>query len=159
MVAVWKAKEKNIPCIVITFTPHPQDFFQPGSFQAIIRNEQKIRLMKLLGVDGLLLLPFNKQLACIAPEAFVLDILVDQLKVKDVFVGENFCFGKDRAGRKETLKILGKKWGFDAHAIPLLRDKDGEIINSTRIRTLIEGGKKKEAQELLGWPKNFRASI
>lgn len=102
-----------------------------------------------MGVDAMVLLPFTNELACLSPESFTNMVLVTQLKVSDVYVGEDFCFGRNRAGDVETLEELAPKMGFKVHPVSLIR-VDGEKISASRIRRLIEEGRERQAEKLLG---------
>lgn len=148
--ALAKAKELNTKCLVVTFDPSPDEFLRLYSYQPILSPVQKLEILKKMGVDAVVLLPFNKKLSCLAPEAFAKDVLAMMLKPAAVIIGEDFCFGKDRAGRIDTLEKLGPKLGFSVHSVPLTA-VNGEKISASMIRRLLEEGKKSEAEKLLGW--------
>jgi len=148
--AVKKAKAFKTFCVVVTFDPSAEQYLRLYSYRPVLSVAKRIELMGKLGVDGIVLLPFDKKLACLSPKAFAKDVLALQLKPIAVYVGEDFCFGKDRAGKVETLQQLGPELGFLVYPVPLLFT-GGEKISATRIRRLIERGRKSEAEELLGW--------
>lgn len=151
--AVKHARKRRAKTLVVTFHPHPQEYFHPGSYKPIFSLEQRLILMAKMGVDAALLLPFNHALTCQAPEAFTRDILVQALKVAAVYVGPDFCFGKDRAGTVRTLAELGPDLGFTVHSVPLVRVQ-GERVSSERIRELLEQGLTAKAESYLGRPLN-----
>lgn len=148
--AVKRAKASKTRCLVITFDLSPQQFLRLYPYQPILSEAKKIEILGKLGVDAVVLIPFNENLACMSPESFADLVLAAQLKAKDVYVGEDFCFGKDRAGSISTLEELGPRMGFRVHSVPLTRIA-GEKITAVGIRTLIEEGHKKKAEKLLGW--------
>lgn len=147
--ALARAKALKAPCLAVTFDPLPQQFFMAGEFRPLLTLEERLRLMGELGVDAAVILPFNQALACQAPEAFARDVIADQLKASAVFVGEDFCFGKDRSGRVGDLDRYGRELGFTVHPVPLLV-VGGERVSSERIRRLISEGKTSLAEKLLG---------
>ncbi|MBI4375115.1 MAG: hypothetical protein HY549_01570 [Elusimicrobia bacterium] len=148
--AVKRAKALKTRCLVVTFDPSPGEFLRLYNYRPLLSAAKKIEILKVMGVDAVVLLPFNKDLACLSPESFVNMVLTTQLKVMDVYIGEDFCFGKDRAGDVETLKELGPKMGFSVHRVPLTR-VDGEKISAAKIRQLIDKGDLSKAEKLLGW--------
>lgn len=147
--ALRRAQALATKCLVLTFDPLPEEYFQPASRKTLVTLREKLDLFREMGVDAAVLLPFNRHLACQAPEAFVKDILSKGLKVVDVYVGKDFCFGKDRAGRVDDLKVLGRRYGFLVHPVPLLT-RGREKISSSLIRRLIEEGHRKQAECCLG---------
>ena len=146
--------------IVITFFPHPAHVLRAS---ASVRHEdrpdlklgylsslnERMALLKDLGVAYCIVVPFNKAFARIQPEKFIDEILVQQLGVKALFVGQDFCFGKDRSGNTELLEHLSRQYGYEMHTVPAL--KQGKTaISSSRIRQLLGAGKLNEAAKLLG---------
>ncbi len=148
--AVKKARTSKRRCVVITFDPSAEEFRRLYPYRPILSAEKRIGILERLGVDAVVLIPFDENLACMSPESFADLVLATQLKAQDVYVGEDFCFGKDRAGSVATLAALGPRMGFRVHCVPLTR-VDGEKISAAKISDLIEKGKKTEAERLLGW--------
>ncbi|MBI4346691.1 MAG: hypothetical protein HY553_07530 [Elusimicrobia bacterium] len=144
-----EADRRGCPCTVLTFDPSPDQYLRFYSTPPILTTAGKLDQLKRRGVDCVVLLPFNRHLACISPEGFARDVLSRQLRAGVVFVGEDFCFGKDRAGRVETLEELGPALGFEVHRVPLVR-LGREKISASRIRALIADGKQAQAERLLG---------
>lgn len=137
--------------LVITFAPLPQEFFAGDSFKPLLSLERRLEFLAAEGVQGALLLPFDRRLACQAPEAFARNTLSGALKAAAVFVGENFCFGKERAGTVHTLRRLGEELGFATYAVPLTV-AGGKPVSSSRIRALLAEGRLKEVERLVGRP-------
>lgn len=147
--AVRRAQSLKTRCVVVTFDPTPEQFFGGSGPRPLLSVSERVELLGGLGVDAVVLLPFNKDLACMSPEAFARDVIAEQLRAMDVFVGEDFCFGKDRAGRVKHLKELGPELGFLVHPVRLAV-AEGHKISSSRIRRLLAEGKRKKAEALLG---------
>ena len=148
--AVSRARELSRRCLIVTFDPLPQQYFSPGS-EPLLPLDDRLKLLGELGADAVLLLPFNGALACAAPEAFARNILRDTLATASVFVGANFCFGKDRAGTLDTLRTLGQECGFEVHGVPLLV-LEGEVVSTSAIRALLRSDRRADAERLLGRP-------
>lgn len=144
-----RAKALKAPFLVLTFDPTPEQFVRLFRYRPLLSIGEKLRRLGGLGADGVVLMPFDKRLACLSPEAFARDVLARQLLVMEVFVGADFCFGQDRAGRVDDLRALGASLGFSVSAVPLV-SAQGEKISATRIRSLLAEGRRKAAEGLLG---------
>jgi riboflavin kinase/FMN adenylyltransferase len=147
--AVARAKALKTGCVVVTFDPTPDQYLRLELGKPVLTLAGKLDHFRKLGVDAVLLLAFDERLACLTPEAFVRTVLEQRLRPISIFVGADFCFGKDRAGTVATLESLGKDAGFTVQAVPLLKE-GGEKISATRIRALIDQGKRASAERLLG---------
>jgi riboflavin kinase/FMN adenylyltransferase len=136
---------------VFIFEPYPREFFraEDAPFR-LTPFGAKARLLEEIGADILLVFPFNAALAGTSSEDFVLDILVKELDVKHIVVGEDFRYGKGRAGDTITLSYMGEMEGFGVTTIPHLTDGVGSKISSSRIREALLAGKLDEAAQLLG---------
>ncbi len=136
--------------IVITFFPHPAHVLRPDIKLGYLTSLQdRFRLLGDMGVAACVVVHFNRSFAGIQPEKFIKDILIEKLKVKAVFVGNDFRFGKDRSGDILLFQRLAPTYGYEMHAVSALKQGD-EIISSTRIRKLIGEGKLNGAARLLG---------
>ena len=135
---------------VLTFEPHPREFFSPDAppFRLMNAEARANRLAKL-GVERLYELPFNATRAALSPEDFAAEVLADGLGVTHVTVGSDFCFGKGRKGTVEDLQALGAKYGFGVTIAPLLR-AGGKEISSTAIRNALSEGRPRDAATMLG---------
>jgi riboflavin kinase/FMN adenylyltransferase len=138
------------PLGVVTFEPHPREFFAPDapSFRLMNTQSKKSRLAKL-GVEQLFQLPFNAVMASLSPEEFVQQVIVDGLGLSHVVVGVDFCFGKDRAGTVKDLKRFGEKLGFGVTVLDLVKT-DGGVSSSSAIRTALSDGRMQDAYHMLG---------
>jgi riboflavin kinase / FMN adenylyltransferase len=146
------AKQLNLPALVITFEPLPQEYFLAKKAPArLSRLREKVTLLKKCGIDRVLCLRFNTELANLTAENFVKDILVKKLAVKHLIVGDDFRFGKKRAGDFALLQSMGKAHGFAVSATETML-LDGERIGSSRVRAALAQGDLKLAEQLLGRP-------
>ena len=136
---------------VLTFEPHPRRFFQPDapSFQ-LTPFRLKARLIEALGIDNLFVLSFNRALSQLGAEAFVRDILVRDLRVRHVVVGDNFHFGHRRQGDGAYLARMGRDLGFGVSVLPRIAGPNGEAYSSTAIRDYLMAGNPTRAALLLG---------
>jgi riboflavin kinase/FMN adenylyltransferase len=150
--ASQEAQARGLSLLVLTFDPHPAEVLGRASRSVLTHTERKVRLLEAV-VPGLAVYVkrFDLQLAGYSPEQFAKLILRDELGAKVVLVGENFRFGKGRAGDLATLGRWGKELGFDAWAETLLGDEEG-AFSSTRIRALLAAGDVRGAAEMLGRP-------
>jgi riboflavin kinase/FMN adenylyltransferase len=147
---VKEAKLKDYPSAVITFSFHPLKLLNYSHGKLLIMPlEQKLRYFEELGVDYVFVLDFNKHIVEMKAENFIEKILAGKLKVKKIYIGEDFRFGKGRRGDVELLKEGGKEFGFSVSPIPLMKTGGG-TISSTKIRGLITQGNLKKIGKLLG---------
>lgn len=136
---------------VVTFQPHPREFFT-GEPQALLTPpEEKAHHLRTLGVEQLVLLPFNRDLANLSPQQFVNRILVQYLQAKQVSVGQDFCFGYQRSGTATDLKAIAASYGIAVTITPL-ETSEGERISSSSIRQALQDGNLPVANRLLGHP-------
>ncbi len=149
-IARQKAAELGAPLGVMTFEPHPREYFAPKAppFRLMNADTRAHRLEKL-GIEALFELSFNDTLSALTPEEFARDVIVDGLGLTHVFVGADFHFGKDRAGTPEVLVALGKELGFGVTVAPLMSDDVGEV-SSTAIRRALTEGRPGDAARMLG---------
>jgi riboflavin kinase / FMN adenylyltransferase len=144
------------PCAVLTFEPHPSDFFfGAGTIFRLTPSETKAAALARLGIDAMIVLRFDAQLAALAPEEFIRDILVRRLAVGGVVAGYNFHFGKHRSGTSATLLEAGARYGFLVEIVERITvDASGSIepASSTATRQALETGDVERARLLLGHP-------
>ena len=152
-----QAEARKAPLAVLSFEPHPQEYFRPSkeSFR-LTPLRAKARLLADLGVDALFALNFDAEMANRSPQDFVQTVLLDSLSIGGVVVGHDFEFGKDRAGDLAALSYMGEMEGFTVTAFDTVtahssNQKNGdEKISSTLIRQLLKEAKPEEAARLLG---------
>lgn len=145
-----QAAERGVPALVLTFDPHPPRVVRPDKAPPLLMTTaQRLAALRGAGVHGVAVVTFTPEFSQWSPEAFVERVLVDWLRVSEVWVGGNFLFGRDRAGNFSLLRLLGQQYGFRAEKIDPVRYKDF-VVSSTRIRRLIAEGRVDEAAALLG---------
>ncbi len=136
---------------VVTFNPHPQEFFTGQSRELLTPLDEKVQHLQHMGVQQLVLLPFNQDLAALTPTNFVEHVLVQALGVQEISVGQDFCFGCKRLGTSEDLKAIASQYGVTVHIVPL-RTLKGDRISSSAIRQALQQGDVELANRLLGRP-------
>eukprot|EP01037_Dinobryon_pediforme_P009436 gene9436-9516_t len=150
------AKKLGKPCVVLTFEPHPADFFQKSTVVFRLTPEAaKARALAALGLDGMVVLSFDAALSSLTAEEFVADILVKKLAISGAVVGYDFHFGKARGGSPAFLREAGARYGFVVEIVEkITADDDGciEAVSSTATRAALEQGDVKQAARLLGHP-------
>ncbi len=147
--AIQFGRTHNLKTTILTFSPHPEIFFKGEEFKLLTTEEEREELLLSLGVDEIIKLPFNEELANMPPESFFKDILISKLNVKFISVGFNFTFGKEGKGTPALLKKLSNESKITVEIIPP-KAVMGRIVSSTKIRELIKDGKIEEAAILLG---------
>ena len=147
---VLRAEETGSLSMVVTFRPHPLKILAPEKCPPLISiYEEKIRLIEELGIDVLVKIPFTLDFSSMEPRDFVKDVLVDLLGAKEIFVGYNYRFGKNRKGDIRMLRELGKELDFLVREIEQV-SLASEVISSTLIRRLLQKGEVEHAAKLLG---------
>jgi riboflavin kinase/FMN adenylyltransferase len=138
--------------MAMTFDPHPPRIVRPDKAPPLLMTKaQKLEALQRAGLQAVAVVRFTHELSRWDPDTFVKTVLVDWLKVSEVWVGANFLFGRDRTGNFSTLRTLGQRYGFRAEKIDPVRYKEF-VVSSTRARRLIGEGRMDEAGGLLGHP-------
>ena len=153
------AAQRGQPATVVTFEPHPREFFTPAKAPArLTRLRDKLAALEALGVERVLCLQFGPGLAGMAPQAFVDELLLDGLGVSFLMVGDDFRFGKDRAGDFQFLADAGEREGFQVQRMPTVM-AGTDRISSTRIRQALAERDLGEAARLLGRAFTIRGRV
>jgi riboflavin kinase / FMN adenylyltransferase len=134
---------------VVSFDPHPQVFFSGQSKPLLTVLPEKVELLEALGVEQLVLLPFDQDLANLTPEEFVEKILVQQLQAKKISVGFNFCFGRKRSGTVEDLQAIAHPYNIPVRVVPP-ETIEGTQVSSSEIREALSTGDIRRANRFLG---------
>ena len=152
----FQAQESDLSFGVVTFDPHPRDFFNPknSSFKLLDTEEKQI-LLSRLDVKFLIIIEFNEQLKNCNPEYFLSQILKENFNIVKMFAGSNFKFGKNREGSIENTKSFANTLGLQLVSIDLKKTKSkkekvSETISSQKIRILIQNGHLNLANDMLG---------
>jgi riboflavin kinase/FMN adenylyltransferase len=147
------AAERGAPAAVLTFEPHPADYFagRPVVFR-LTPMPEKVKVLRGLGLDGAVVLSFDAALAGHSAEAFVEDILVRGLAIGFAVVGADFHFGAGRTGSPAFLARAGAQYGFGVEILDKVETGLGETISSSTIRRALERGDVEDAALRLGRP-------
>ncbi|MBL4638977.1 MAG: bifunctional riboflavin kinase/FAD synthetase [Kordiimonadaceae bacterium] len=159
------ARDMGLLLTVVVTEPHPVSFFAPNApaFR-LTPFRERAQLLEQYGVDQLLVLPFDKDLAQMTAQDFVVDILVKGLGTKHVFVGYDYRFGKGRGGGTDVLAWMGEMEGFGLSVVRAvtvgLEGYAGEVYSSTLVRQALQNGEARKAAALLGhwWTINGRVT-
>ncbi|MDD7931666.1 bifunctional riboflavin kinase/FAD synthetase [Actinomycetospora straminea] len=165
--AIAHARELGLPTVLITFDPHPASVLRPGTHPARLTTlTRRAELVAELGVDAFWVLPFTPDLARVAPDEFVHELLVDRLHAAMVVVGRNFTFGHKAAGDVAELVRLGQRFGFAAEGVDLVTEPIGAAasgstvtFSSTYVRACISAGDVRAAAEALGRPHRLEGVV
>jgi riboflavin kinase/FMN adenylyltransferase len=153
------ADERGATSVVMTFDPHPPRVVRPDKAPPLLMTKsQKLEAIEQAGVHGAAIVRFTPEMSRWEPEMFVRTVLVDWLRVAEVWVGANFLFGHDRTGNFTLLRVLGSRYGFRAEKIDPVRYKEF-VVSSTRVRRLVSEGRVDEAGALLGHAYSLDGSV
>ncbi|NJD25698.1 MAG: bifunctional riboflavin kinase/FAD synthetase [Betaproteobacteria bacterium] len=146
------ARSTGLPPTVLTFEPHPREFFAPASAPARLTTlREKIELLGEAGVDQIMVCRFNAEFAALTPDSFVTRVLVGGLRTRHLIVGDDFRFGKGRAGDFALLQAAGATSGFAVEAMGSVTVA-GERVSSSGVREALAAGGMERAARLLGRP-------
>ena len=153
------AKAAGAPAVMLTFEPHPRDVFAPAPFMfRLTPPDAKARLAAALGLDGIVLMPFSRDLSMVEAEDFVSRFLVKALRVSGVVVGADFHFGHNRRGTPDFLRAAGKLHGFSVDILDLLPEGEAPV-SSSRIRAALTAGDVAAANGMLGYHWFFGGEV
>jgi riboflavin kinase / FMN adenylyltransferase len=166
MIALLKneASHRNIPSCVVTFEPHPRDFFaaragKPDAAPARIATlRDKLTELERCGVDKVVVLPFNAALAALSPQAFIDKVLMAGLGAQYVLVGDDFRFGAQRAGDYAFLDEAGERQGFDVARMQSY-EVHGLRVSSSAVRDALAQGRMADGAKLLGRPYSISGHV
>ncbi len=153
------AREEGWKAAALTFDPHPSKLLSPVNAPRLLTTlDQRARIMLEQGIDEILILPFTWEVARLAPEDFVRDILADKLNARAVLIGSNFRFGKGASGDGGTLEELGERYSFETDVLPPVVWRK-RMISSSEIRRLIEAGDVATACRMLNRPHMLQGAV
>jgi riboflavin kinase / FMN adenylyltransferase len=150
VIALARQAAPDAPLGVLTFEPHPREFFAPAapSFR-LMRGPARAHRLEKLGIEKLYELNFNATLANLSPREFAQNVIADGLGLTHVIVGADFCFGQGRTGNATDLANFGQEMGFGVTIAPLLEQSE-DIVSSTAIRKALAAGRPRDAARMLG---------
>ena len=144
-----EALRKNWLSGVVTFKSHPKAVLSPENKLLWLSDlETRISLLRDLGIDVIVVLPFTSELSRLTAQGFV-QLLRDHLKMRGLIIGPDFALGKDREGDAEKLRLLGQKMGFSVEVIPPVV-LDGQVVSSSAVRQALAQGDMKKVEKLFG---------
>ncbi|MGB8167581.1 MAG: bifunctional riboflavin kinase/FAD synthetase [Chthoniobacteraceae bacterium] len=148
--AIADAHKAGGTAVVVTFDPHPIRLLRPQSAPRLLTStSHKVRLIRALGAPQLLIIPFDRTFAATPPAEFIRALAAAAQPLREICVGFEWSFGKDRAGNLALLKELGQELGFDEVGVPAV-EVDGQVVSSTLIRGAVESGDLTKAAQFLG---------
>ncbi|MDD2976637.1 bifunctional riboflavin kinase/FAD synthetase [Aquabacterium sp.] len=159
-----EAQHRGLPATVLTFEPHPRDYFaaltgKPELAPARIATlRDKLSELERCGVDQVVVVPFDQHLASLSPQAFIDDVLVNGLRARYVLVGDDFCFGAKRAGDYALLDAEGNRQGFDV-ARMMSYEVHGLRVSSSVVREALVAGDMAQVERLLGRPYTISGHV
>lgn len=154
-----EALRLDVKAVALTFEPHPMKVLAPErGVKLLTPPEEKGRLMRHFGMDAFLEIRFTKDFARLAPDEFIEDVLVGTLGARAVIVGHNYAFGRGKKGTTALLRRRGKRHGF---GVKVVRSAliNGDVVSSSRIRSLISWGRVCEAASYLGRPYSITGTV
>ena len=159
-----EAQHRGIPSCVLTFEPHPRDFFarligrEDGAPARIALLRDKLSELERCGVDQLVVMRFDARLAGLSPQAFIDEVLLRGLHARYVLVGDDFRFGKQRAGDYDLLDAAGESQGFEVARMRSYEVR-GHRVSSSAVRQALQTGDMAQAAQLLGRPYSISGHV
>ena len=158
---VEKADEKNARSVIVTFDPHPREIINPGdnAIRMLTTLDERCQLMAEIGVDEMVVIPFNRDFSLLTSEEFVRDVISEKIGIAEFVIGYDHHFGRNREGTIETVQKMGEQIGFETHVVSK-QEVNNLTVSSSKIRkTLMEEGNVKLANRLLGRPYLLHGTV
>jgi len=156
---VDRAGEKGGTSMALTFDPHPvKVLFPERSLQLLCTTREKIDLIGRCGIAHTYCLEFTREFSMLSPREFVQEFLVQRMKVREVFVGQNYGFGRRREGNVALLETFGKEFGFHVEIVPPVILKD-HLVSSSLVREALKVGEIERVALLLGRPYDIDGNV
>ena len=149
---VQRADEVGGVPTVVSFDPHPREVLGGGHIPLLTTLEERAELLDSLGIERFVVLSFTRDLSLLEPEAYVEEVLIEQVGLREIVIGYDHRFGKGRAGDRSTLERLGSRHGFSVDVIPAHLEAGMTVSSSLIRRQLEDEGAAGEAARLLGRP-------
>jgi riboflavin kinase/FMN adenylyltransferase len=157
--AVVAARRRGVPSVLMTFDPHPMEVVRPGQHPAQLTTlTRRAELAEELGVDVFCVMPFTHDFMKLTPAEYVHDLLVERLHVMEVVIGDNFTFGKKAAGKVDTMREMGCRFGFEVDGLTLFGEH-AVTFSSTYIRACVDAGEVAAAADALGRPHRVEGVV
>ena len=156
---IQNAKERDCESVVLTFFPHPRMVLQESSDVKLINTiEEKSELIGTIGIENLIIHPFDQKFSRLTAEEFVKTILVDLLNIKKIIIGYDHRFGRNRTANIDDLIVYGKQYDFEVEQISAQEINDN-AVSSTKIRNAILEGNISLANKYLGYNYTFSGEV
>jgi len=156
---VARARAVGAMSIVVTFDPHPLKVLGAHHLApSLMSLKHRVNIIRSLGVDKVIVMKFDQRLSEMDPSVFIKDIIRKKLNAQEIFVGEDFCFGKGAGADIRALKRIAGTAGLKVHPVKAVK-RGGRIISSSEIRRLIVAGRIKEASNLSGRPFSILGTV
>lgn len=157
---VQRAKDKGLSSLAITFDPHPLAIVNPAAAPPLLTvGPEKLEVLAETGLDYLAVLEFTPELAALGAEQFVDDVLRTRFRMRDLLIGHDHGFGRERAGNATVLQELGAACGFTVEVVEPVASAEGRFVSSTAIRRAVAGGDLNLAATLLGRPYSISGTV
>ncbi len=156
---VSRAREAGVPALLMTFEPQPQEFFAGARVRArLTRLREKVHALARLPLDRILVVRFDRAFSNLTPDAFIGDLLVRRLGIREIVVGDDFRFGRGGQGDFAQLVAAGERLSFDVVRRDTVR-RDGRRVSSSWVRELLTEGRLAQAAALLGRPYSMLGRV
>ncbi|HEV7839044.1 MAG TPA: bifunctional riboflavin kinase/FAD synthetase [Gemmatimonadaceae bacterium] len=157
---VARSRSLKIPSVLVTFEPHPLEIVNPAAApQLLTTHYEKLEVLTETGIDYVAVLPFTSELAAFSAEDFVELVLRRRFRLRELLIGYDHGFGRQRAGNVDVLRTLGERDGFKVEVVDAVATPDGHSVSSTSIRRAIAGGDLERACAGLGRPYSVSGRV
>jgi riboflavin kinase/FMN adenylyltransferase len=157
---VARSRYLKIPSVLVTFEPHPLEIVNPSAAPLVLTTHyEKLEVLAETGIDYLAVVPFTTELAAYSAEDFVELVLRRCFRLRELLIGYDHGFGKQRAGNVNVLRTLGERDGFRVDVVDPVSTPDGHSVSSTSIRRAIAGGDLARGREALGRPYSVSGRV
>jgi riboflavin kinase/FMN adenylyltransferase len=157
---VARSRTLKIPSVLVTFEPHPLEIVNPSAAPLLLTTHyEKLEVLTETGLDYVAVLPFTSELAAFSAEDFVELVLRRRFRLRELLIGYDHGFGRQRAGNVDVLRTLGERDGFRLEVVDAVATPDGHSVSSTSIRRAIAGGDLERACAGLGRPYSVSGRV
>lgn len=155
-----RAKLLEMRSVVITFDPHPKEIVKSpkGPVELLTTLDERIAVFRWMNIDVLFIIPFTYEFSRLSSGDFYKRYIVDGLGAKEIVVGYDHMFGRDRESGIKDIIDLGNEFGFSVHTVPPYSVGE-EVVSSTKIRKLLKDGNVEQAAEYLGWTYSIKGTV
>lgn len=155
-----RAKATGLKSVLVTFDPHPLEIVNPAAAPPLLTvGDEKSEVLATCGIDYVVVLPFTHELSTYTAEQFVNNILIDRVRMRELMIGHDHGFGKNRGGNVDMLRKLARERGFVLDVIEPVGTDDRHPYSSTAIRRAIAGGDLQRAEQALGRPYSISGDV